>query len=647
MAHIFGFRSERAVPSALCFVLLTASLGAWHQLGGGGGRKTSIVFPAAAAPAAVVESSVVRTSSTSSMLSPSSRPRSACPACPTAEPCPDPSAVQRTTLDSSSLKPQASSRASLKPRKGTLRRSVHDQAWFGADGDLPAAEKHLPVAECALVTERVRELVAENEKLHLEIVGLKSSRQDVRFNLSHSLKPSATEDEDEVTPLNDQRQSADQLEVEGTATKGGTAGGTTSITPDVAVQRLREFSSRNGGGGAVVDGTKYKGSKAEEEGGEDGHRESSSVQKELLLRAADPPALENRGKTLENPDPPALIRTSETSKTKTKTRAEAEAEAEAAREDSFLGRAATELQLHQLGTPSEQWWGMEHFAPIAHAAAAANAGREPCVVVEIGAHAGTLALLAGKMGCEVYAFEADAAHRRRYELNAALNAHASPGGCGGKVTYTLGAVGQTAGSRVDEVVPPGTRVTLLKVDIDSVDMFAVRGAEGLFLGGAAAAPPGAGAGTEEARGGGVDFVNLEFSPAKHRAATRTPPKQYLEEVHRRGFDIFLLDCYFDENKTLPAAGLRQRCLANVHEDYDPGGAAGRGFVEVSESRLLLRCVMEGLGCDLHDAASLVAGQLVPPSDFAAFAAAVTEVDVLCVRRNVKKIFVSSAAKSTT
>ena len=53
---------------------------------------------------------------------------------------------------------------------------------------------------------------------------------------------------------------------------------------------------------------------------------------------------------------------------------------------------------------------MAHFPVISHAAhKAINAG-EKCVVVEAGARKGALAILAAKLGCKVYAFEADPKH---------------------------------------------------------------------------------------------------------------------------------------------------------------------------------------------------------------------------------------------
>ena len=60
------------------------------------------------------------------------------------------------------------------------------------------------------------------------------------------------------------------------------------------------------------------------------------------------------------------------------------------------------------------------------------------------------------------------------------------------------------------------RVTLLKMDIDGMDVVAMRGAAKLFS------------------SGGVGAINLEFSPTKHKAASGVSDAIYLQELHALG-----------------------------------------------------------------------------------------------------------------
>ena len=103
------------------------------------------------------------------------------------------------------------------------------------------------------------------------------------------------------------------------------------------------------------------------------------------------------------------------------------------------------LTLKQRGSKADALWGVEHYPILRHVAARTDA---PCVIVEAGAHQGTLALLAAKSNCTVYAFDSVLRHLRLARSNTELN-----GVPEGKVTFTHRKLGDAAGSRLDEMVP--------------------------------------------------------------------------------------------------------------------------------------------------------------------------------------------------
>ena len=166
------------------------------------------------------------------------------------------------------------------------------------------------------------------------------------------------------------------------------------------------------------------------------------------------------------------------------------------------------VRLTQLGRiASAGFWGLEHSAIVQGAAAHAQRSGDDCVVVEAGAHQGTLALLASQLGCVCFAFEAVLHNIDLFRVNAAATA-ALPR----PVHLVAGYIGQAVSRRIDEIVKQN--VTLLKMDIDGPDLLAMRGADALF----------------DRRA--VRFVNLEFGRGKQAESG----VEYLRQLDAWGFE---------------------------------------------------------------------------------------------------------------
>ena len=233
----------------------------------------------------------------------------------------------------------------------------------------------------------------------------------------------------------------------------------------------------------------------------------------------------------------------------------------------FTGSAAG-ISITQMGTPHYAWWGLEHF-PVILAAAQSPLREKPCTVVEAGAHMGTLAILAARLGCTVYAFEADQIYTDIMRRNVVLN----------NVSRRVHVIERNLSSqpshRVDERVPRlHGPITVLKMDIDGHDADAMRGCDGLFA-------------------AGVDFVNVEMDPSTHLRQSNESDVTYLLEILRRGFEPFVLDCmpYTPSlERQLQAVGRGPTCL-----DSDVK-ATSHNIAHWSErpaQAALLGCLMDG------------------------------------------------------
>lgn len=188
-----------------------------------------------------------------------------------------------------------------------------------------------------------------------------------------------------------------------------------------------------------------------------------------------------------------------------------------------------------IGTVEDTIWGTEHMAPLV-AIAGWKAGRT-CTYLEVGAHVGWLVLLAARMGCKVFAWEGSKACAQRALDNLKLNNIDSSG-----AEVFAKYVGPGKGSNIQDDIPAGTQVTLLKMDIDGPDSSAMLGMDQLFA---------------DRR---VQYVNLEYSRKQAKKDSK-----YLYSMDKRGFDIYLLDCYGGDDRTNEpaihqATGGRARCL---------------------------------------------------------------------------------------
>lgn len=180
------------------------------------------------------------------------------------------------------------------------------------------------------------------------------------------------------------------------------------------------------------------------------------------------------------------------------------------------------------------FWGWDHIPGVALAAHLTRTRALPCLVIEAGTHKGTVAIVAALLGCEVYALEGSPKNIGYTRTNVRLNPLSQP-----NMRIIGGWLSDKPGQRIDEkIATSGHPITLLKMDIDGPDLAAMRGAEGLF------------------RGRGVDMVQIEFGPKKLSGpgAPAERGAQYLEFMHVRGFEAFLMACKWEPNATrLPVA----------------------------------------------------------------------------------------------
>ncbi len=121
-----------------------------------------------------------------------------------------------------------------------------------------------------------------------------------------------------------------------------------------------------------------------------------------------------------------------------------------------------------------------------------------------------------KVGCEVHAFEANGRLFRELQKNVDLN----PGLT--SIHMHKAKIGNMTGSRLDEFVTGC--ISVLKMDIDGFDSYAMDGASGLL-------------------DAGVEVINLELSPEKHLKKGGGSDETYLASLFARGYEAYLVDCY--------------------------------------------------------------------------------------------------------
>jgi len=270
------------------------------------------------------------------------------------------------------------------------------------------------------------------------------------------------------------------------------------------------------------------------------------------------------------------------------------------------------IKWRMLGHPRDSVWGHEHVPAVVEIA---NATRGHCVFLEVGAHVGWLVLLARRLGCTVFAWELSPACVRTLRSNLQLNGlDEHPGGIFTK------AVGHKAGSRIDADVPHSTHVSLLKMDIDGPDGVAMLGVETLF---------------QQKR---IDYVNIEYGGAKQ---AKLRPR-YLHEMHARGFDVYLLDCYAArtyEHLLRAWPGSMLTCLNHSPEvpSFNRSATHLGQLVDVPSVQPVhdfLRCLVANPAIPGSYCSRLLENQRIPLEHFSAFTRGLGqgEVDLMLKRR---------------
>lgn len=126
------------------------------------------------------------------------------------------------------------------------------------------------------------------------------------------------------------------------------------------------------------------------------------------------------------------------------------------------GWAGTLQERQCLQTAGDEW-GASHSVALLDARSIALGHRRPCQVVDIGAHHGTVALMAAELGCEVWTFEINpkvlTILRRNIELS----------GCADRIHLFTH-------EPADSVVPETVHPTLVKIDVDGADLAVAAGA---------------------------------------------------------------------------------------------------------------------------------------------------------------------------
>ena len=107
-------------------------------------------------------------------------------------------------------------------------------------------------------------------------------------------------------------------------------------------------------------------------------------------------------------------------------------------------------------------WGVEHGLAFFDTLTL-QSRRSPCALVDVGAHHGTVALMAASQGCRVYAFETNALAVAQLRRNVAASFY-------GPLISVHGL------EPVDSVVPVDEEITMVKIDVDGPDAFVARGA---------------------------------------------------------------------------------------------------------------------------------------------------------------------------
>ena len=147
-------------------------------------------------------------------------------------------------------------------------------------------------------------------------------------------------------------------------------------------------------------------------------------------------------------------------------------------------------------------WGVEHGLAFWDTLTL-QSRLSPCALVDVGAHHGTVALMAASRGCRVFAFETNPKALAQLQRNLA-------GPMYGPLVSVHGL------EPVDSVVPDDEDVTMVKIDVDGPDAFVARGAARIL-----------------AR---AHAVHVEIAPRKQGGLDGV--LRYAEFLRSRGFVLF-------------------------------------------------------------------------------------------------------------
>jgi len=287
-----------------------------------------------------------------------------------------------------------------------------------------------------------------------------------------------------------------------------------------------------------------------------------------------------------------------------------------------------DIAFQMMGTTMDTVWGTEHMAPLV---AIGRQAAGSCTYLEVGAHVGWLVLLAARMGCKVFAWEGSISCANRIQDNLRLNNMSKSANVFGKF------VGRKKGMRIEDDMPADTRVTLLKMDIDGPDSSAMSGMQRLF---------------DAQR---VQYVNLEYSK---KQAKKDP--RYLHAMEKRGFNIYLLDCYGTNNRTDEASirratGGRAACLNRDAVDPQFSRSArhyGPHDITVDvpmmpPQRRFLHCLVSNTLPASSGCTRLLGDQRLHPQYFDAFTRAIGEgeVDLILKLSTMRAAATDAAANS--
>jgi len=215
------------------------------------------------------------------------------------------------------------------------------------------------------------------------------------------------------------------------------------------------------------------------------------------------------------------------------------------------------MNITQTGSSEKGWFGLEHSAMIVHASNYSIINKEKCVFVEVGAHMGTLAIIAAKLGCFVYAFEGSTKLAKKMYTNVRLN------NVQNLVKILPVFLSDKNEERIDHYVKQ--EITHLKMDIDGMDYIAIQGVDLNKL----------------------KHINFEFNPKKIKGGPKNA-LMYLSYLINHGFKLFLYCCVKEETGLFTNLGLQ--CMTRGNYLHGLRNGYGNPYIERPQAVILSKCI---------------------------------------------------------